>query len=163
MTPSDSDKQCQPVSPPPVLPASWHAGETLENKKTQAWGFFGICQSCPCLASPLRCQSLTGRECQDGTDPAAPGGSVFPTDLQRAPALLLNCVGVGACWEAATPAQSGTKIGAPALPFGAVPIPGHVGVMEGGMLLMERLENPKLSTGALSGGFPKSQASCGRC
>lgn len=34
MTPSDSDKQSQPVSPPPVLPASWHAEQSLETEKT---------------------------------------------------------------------------------------------------------------------------------
>lgn len=151
---------CVPTSCPACKLARWrNPGE----QKNPGLGVFWHLPKPPVLGLPPQMSVPSRERVSGGNRPRCSRGSVFPTDLQRAPELLLNCVGVGARWEAATPAQSGTKIGAPALPFGAVPIPGHVGVMEGGMLLMEWLENPKLSTGALSGGFPKSQASCGRC
>lgn len=134
MTPSDSDKQCQAVSPPPVLPASCHAAETLESKKRKARpGGFLASVFCAWLPPGM---SVPSCECQQGTDPAAPR-ALFP-GMCSSPPSCLSCVGVGACWEAATSAQSVTNLEFCAAPWSCA-CPG----------------TQRLSTGALRVHFPK--------
>lgn len=108
MTPSDNDKQSQPVSPPPVLPASWHAEESLENKKYQASGHsqFASAYIACCLAFLHTCQSTNVSECyrpvRKRIDPTARRGLGVSDALASGPMFLLNYVGVDAQCEAAT-------------------------------------------------------------
>lgn len=102
MTPTDNDKQSQPMSPPPVLPTSWQAEESPENKKTHATGHSHStsARAACCSAFLLTSQSTNVSECHGAgrrrPDPAARRRLGISATLASGPVLLCSDVQVGA-------------------------------------------------------------------